>query len=310
MKVLMFGWEFPPFHNGGLGTACQGLTGGLDRHGVEVTFVLPKKIAVDSPFIKFVYGDDNTVIKKKYFVNSILQGYVTSESYEERLKDVEGKKTIYGKTLYEEVLRYGAVGEEIAKKEDFDVIHAHDWLTAKAGIAAKKATGKPFVLHVHATEFDRSGDNVNQHVYDIEREGMEEADMIVAVSNWTKNKIIKHYGISPEKIKVVHNGVEFEDYILNQVNDMKMDKKIVLSIGRITFQKGIDYFVRAARKVLDFYPDALFVLAGSGDLDKQMINMVAEMGMADKFIFPGFLRGADYAKAFKMAHLFVMLFCF
>lgn len=316
MKVLMFGWEFPPHNSGGLGTACYGLTKGLSKQDVSVTFVLPRKVNVDVDFVKIVYGDDainKTAITHQYFVNSLLQAYSTKESYEYRLayaREIENKNKpapIYGNNLYEEVERYGLIGEAIAKNENFDIIHAHDWLTFKAALAAKKISGKYLVVHVHATEFDRTGGNgVNQYVYEIEKRGMEEADKIIAVSKWTKQKIIDHYGIPSDKIDVVHNAVEFENFALDKMHELKKKNKIVLFLGRITLQKGPDYFVHAAKKVLEFYPNVIFVVVGSGDMERSMIRLVAENNMSDKFIFAGFLRGKENAAAYQMADLYVM----
>lgn len=267
----MFGWEFPPFNSGGLGTACLGLTRGLSKCGVDVTFVLPKKVDLDVDFLKMVYADDNSAITKQYFFNSLLHAYTTEESYLSEFEKENLKKVAYGGTLMDEVLRYGSVGGEIAKKEDFDVIHAHDWLTYKAGIAAKKVSGKKLVVHVHATEFDRSGGDINQKVYDIEREGMHEADIVITVSNLTRKTVIEKYGVDPRKIKTVHNAVEWEDYIVDKISDLKKDHKIVLFLGRLTMQKGPEYFIHAAKKSLEFYPDAIFVVAGSGDIDRKSV---------------------------------------
>jgi len=304
VKVLMFGWEFPPYNSGGLGTACEGLTKALSRQGVEVIFVLPKKLDLNVPYLRFVYADDGP-IKKKYFINSLIQGYSTSESYGNSFSRFGS--SIYASSLHEEVERYAEMGGHIAEEENFDVIHAHDWLTYKAGIAAKKVSGKQLIIHVHATEFDRGGGNgVNKHVYDIEKQGMEEADKIIAVSNFTKHKIMKHYGIPANKIKVVHNAVEFEDYVVEEMHNLKKNKKIVLFLGRLTLQKGPDYFVYTARKVLDYFPDVVFVVSGSGDMENAIIRKVAELGMSDKFIFTGFLRGKDVKSAYQMADLYIM----
>lgn len=307
----MFGWEFPPYNSGGLGTACYGLTKSLSKKGVEISFVLPRKMDIDVDFLKIVTDKDDESYTSHYLVNSMLREY-SSISYNERYsmeleKHTNNQIPIYGNNLIEEVERYGLIGAKIALQEKFDVIHAHDWLTFKAAIEAKRVTGKYLVVHIHATEFDRTGGHgVNQYVYDLERKGMEEADTVVAVSNYTKNKIIQNYGISADKIKVVHNGVEFENYALEQINHLKKANKIVLSLGRITLQKGIDYFVYTAKKVLDHYPSAIFVVAGSGDMERFIIRKVAELGIADKFIFTGFLRGKDVLAAYKMADLFVM----
>lgn len=309
MKVLMFGWEFPPFNSGGLGTACEGLTRALAKHNTNITFVMPKKVDLALDFMKVSYADDiDEPILKEYYFNSLLQAYTTEESYDIYNQcENEKRKIDYGNDIYEEVLRYGSVGAEIAKREDFDVIHAHDWLTFKAALAAKKATGKFLVAQIHATEFDRTGDgHVNQKVYEIEKEGLEGADLVITVSNFTKQKVMKHYGIPEEKIRVVHNAIDFADYTVEQLNDLKKDKKVVLFLGRITLQKGPDYFVEAAKKTLDFYPNAVFVVAGSGDMERQMIRQVAARGIADRFIFAGFLRGEDVKRTYQMADLYVM----
>lgn len=311
MKVLMFGWEFPPFNSGGLGTACEGLTKALSKRGVKLTFVMPKRVDLNVDFMKLAYADDcqSSKILKEYYFNSPLQAYSNEESYEVIIEEErkQGKAPVYGKDIYDEVMRYASVGEEIGKKEDFDVIHAHDWLTFKAALAAKKATGKFMVAQIHATEFDRTGDgSVNQKVYEIEKEGMEGADLVVTVSNFTKHKVMKHYGIPEEKIRVVHNANDFSDYAVQQLSDLKKDKKVVLFLGRITLQKGPDYFVYAAKKTLEHYPNAVFVVAGSGDMERAMIRQVASMGIADKFIFAGFLRGEDTRRAYQMADLYVM----
>ena len=307
VKVLMFGWEFPPYNSGGLGTACAGLTKGLSKSGAEVIFVLPKKVNLFVDYLKIVFGDTDS-LRSHYFINSLLKGYSTEKSYLDRLSvEEKSRRKFYGQNLLEEVLRYAEIGAEIAKREKFDIIHAHDWLTAKAAIAAKRISGKHFVLHIHATEFDRSADGgVNQAVYEIEREGMHEADLVLAVSNFTRKKIIKHYGVSPEKVRVVHNAVDFENYALEKMHELKKNNKIVLFLGRLTLQKGPDYFVRAAKRVLEHYPDVIFVVAGSGDMERQMIRLAAEMGISHKFIFTGFLRGDDTKKAYQMADLYVM----
>jgi len=306
MRVLMFGWEFPPYNVGGLGTACQGLTKALSSKGVDIIFVLPRKVDLNVDYLKLVYGDEG-MEKKVYLVNSLLKAYHSSSSYSESFSSQEKKSINYASDLISEVERYASVAGEIARNENFDVIHAHDWLTFKAGMAAKNATGKKLVIHVHATEFDRTGGNgVNQYVYDVEKQGMENADLIIAVSNFTKNKIVDHYGISPEKIRVVHNAVEFENYTLEKAHKLKENNKIVLYLGRLTLQKGPDYFVYAAKKVLEKEPNTIFIIAGTGDMERLLIRKVAEMGISDKVLFTGFLRGDDIHKAYRMADVYVM----
>ncbi|MBD3355165.1 glycosyltransferase [Candidatus Woesearchaeota archaeon] len=313
MKILMFGWEFPPHNSGGLGTACYGLTKGLNHHGAKVTFVLPvSQPSMKSDFVKLISADVSRGIEK-IGINSPIKGYMTSkEYYSEYSKEVLGygekrRSPLYGRDLFEEVRRYAAKAKLIAEDEEFDVIHAHDWMTYQAGINAKKGSGKPFVIHVHATEFDRTGNNPNQYVYDIEKHGMQEADKILAVSNFTKDKIIKHYGISPDKIHVVHNAVEFNSNNFQQESfKIKEKDKVVLFLGRITIQKGPDYFLYAAKKALELDPNIKFIVAGSGDMEQFMIEKAAEFGIADKVLFSGFLRGKDIDKAYQIADLYIM----
>lgn len=298
----MFGWEFPPISGGGLGTACYGLTKGLSRKNVDVTLVLPNyPDDIKSGFVKIISAE-NTKIKK---IDSILTPYMTSESYSKAKKRANAK--IYGETLFHEINRYAEAAKKIAMEENFDVIHCHDWMTFKAGINAKMIKKKPLVLQVHATEFDRTGGNgINEYVYKIEKEGMHFADSIIAVSNYTKGKIITHYGINPEKITVVHNAVEFEQKNANENFEIKKNDKVVLFLGRITLQKGPDYFIYAAKKVLEHDKNVKFIIVGNGDMEPFIIEKVAEMGIADKVLFAGFLQGNDLERAYKMADVYVM----
>ena len=307
MKVLMFGWEFPPMSSGGLGTACYGLTRGLSNQGIGVSFVLP--YASDDMKAEYVnlIPANNLERVKMVGVNSLLHAYITSSQYQTsllKLKKNSKVKKLYGNDLYQEVYRFSLKASMIAEHETFDVIHAHDWLTYLAGIKAREVSGKPLVIHVHATEFDRTGGNVNQVVYDIERKGMHAADLIIAVSNFTKEKIIQHYGIDPSKVIVVHNAVDLK----YSDHDFKVDKKdkLVLFLGRLTLQKGPDYFIEAAKKCLEFDPDIKFVIAGTGDMKGYLIEKVAEMGLSDKVLFAGFVSDADLDRMYQMADVYVM----
>ena len=207
----------------------------------------------------------------------------------------------------EEVARYATVAAQVARDlaGKFDVIHAHDWLTYYAGMAAKAVSGKPLVVHMHATEFDRSGEHINRAVYDIERAGMEAADRVIAVSNLTRNIVITKYGIPPEKVVTVHNAVRFSE---NDEGEAVrgLDDKIVTFLGRITYQKGPDYFVEAAAKVLRRVPNVRFVMAGSGDLMHHVVRRVATLGISDRFHFTGFLKGAEVNRMFAMSDVYVM----
>lgn len=302
----MFGWEFPPFNTGGLGTACYGLTKGLSNHKTDVTFIVPYAKSAKAEYVKLVSAGGLSKVTIKG-IESPIEGYMTSEEYEtskEALKHGKSKTVkIYGTNLFHEVERYAKKAELIARHEDYDVIHAHDWMTYKAGMRAKMVSMKPLVVHVHATEFDRTGGlGVNQKVYDIERKGMHAADAIIAVSQFTKNKIVKHYGVPAHKVHVVYNAVEQRDV----EKAKKRGNKIVLFLGRITLQKGPDYFVYAAKRALEVDPNIKFVVAGKGDMTAFMIEKTAELGISDKFMFTGFLRSDDIDKAYKMADLYVM----
>ena len=337
MRVLMFGWEFPPHIAGGLGTACYGLTRGLARNGVEVIFVVPKAYGdEDQRFIRVVNASDVDAIYRsgdadsdiwrhvKFMeINSNMVPYISPEQWEEERSRSEKVGTVhhdgdvwrerytfsgkYGANLLEEVARYAVVARQVAIELEgqFDVIHAHDWLTYYAGIAAKEVSGKPLVVHMHATEFDRSGENINTQTYAIERGGMEAADLVMAVSNLTRNIVINKYGIPAEKVMTVHNAVRFAEG--NQEEEERGVKdKIVTFLGRITYQKGPDYFVEAAAKVLKRTKNVRFVMAGSGDMMNHVIRRVARLGIADKFHFTGFLRGADVQKMFALSDVYVM----
>ncbi len=305
LKVLMFGWEFPPHNSGGLGTACFGLTRALSRDA-EVVFVLPKKVPIISDFAKMVFANIGNIKIKE--IDSLLYPYITGESYGEEYQ--MHHDSVYGVSLMEEVKRYARKAGAIALSENCDIIHAHDWLAYLAGIEAKKATGKPLVVHVHATEFDRTGGNgVNQQVYEIECAGLAAADAIVAVSQWTKDILVSKYGVSPEKVTVVHNGIDFEDIkkLPSRLKELKdAGNKIVIFVGRITLQKGPDYFIRAAKRVLEYRPETMFVVSGSGDMEYQMIRQAASEGISDKVFFAGFLRGDDLNALYQEADLYIM----
>jgi len=337
MKVFMLGWEFPPFISGGLGTACYGLTKAMDQLGVEVIFVLPR--IVEGQYASHVkllspgsllgkyscIGVTGLKCAKVHMIDSPLQPYSTPDLYERQVAELLSKKrggqparlssasqliggVDYAGDMYNEVHRYAAVAVKLAAQEEFDIVHAHDWMTYPAAIAVSKMSGKPLVIHVHSTEFDRSGENVNQMIYDIERAGMHHADKVIAVSYFTRNIIINRYGVSEDKVEVVHNGVEHNgngNKMLSEIGIGK-DEKVVLFLGRITMQKGPEYFLMAAKKVLEVMDNVKFVMAGSGDLMHRAIEMAAELGIGSKVLFTGFLHGEDVQRIYKMADLFVM----
>jgi len=385
MKVLMFGWEFPPHISGGLGTACFGLTHSLGKEAVDVLFVVPK-LHGDEPSSSVnlisasdirlrtngrvkktpsVTGSANNPQKKSYTtstgktisvqeekgftyieVPSGISAYRSpgfgeeSKGIEHWNYDVAGERTklvihptsertgdssgqalisdnesheisykfsgAYGPDLLLEVERYAQVAAEIARRFSFDVIHAHDWMTYPAGIAAKEVSGKPLVVHVHATEFDRSGEHIDTRVHALETEGMEKADCVVTVSQWTKKIAVSRYHVPEEKIKVVHNGVILKKKEKVDFTSPLKQSPIVTFLGRVTHQKGPLYLVDAAKKVLQEIPDARFIVAGSGDLLPVMIQRVAQAGMSSRFHFTGFLKGNDIQKIWSISNVYVM----
>lgn len=390
VRVLMLGWEFPPFITGGLGTACFGLTKAMDRAGMEVNFVLPKavdtsenshvhlmspglemgeplheftesEIAFNDETAEIITPEERQTIIEEFrlrfknvgFVDlpvsvdssygkiqalarelrestseqrlmklleasghhpehgqispemrAMLEEYNEQEEAEESYLAAKSNNAAdYGGDLIGQALAYAHFCVDVAKHVDFDVIHAHDWLTFPAGLAVARLSGRPLVVQVHSTEFDRSGEHVNQPVYNIERRGMRGAVRIIAVSELTKRICTSRYGISPDKIDVVYNGVDFEP---TNIRPIETKDKIVLFFGRITMQKGPEYFLQAAKRVLDLVDDVKFVVAGSGDLAAMMIEMAADMGIGHKVLFTGFLRGRDISRVFALADLYVM----
>ena len=334
----MFGWEFPPHIAGGLGTACYGMTRGLARNGVEVIFVMPRAYGdEDQRFARVVNASDvetigtrdhefsEELLEKVSFIHidSNMLPYISPEEYaayhDEFVRsgrthewtDVWRQRYTfsgkYGANLMEEVARYAMVAAQVAKdlEGQFDVIHAHDWLTYFAGIAAKRVSGKPLLVHMHATEFDRSGENINRRVYAIEKAGMQAADRVIAVSELTRRIVIGKYGIPAEKVVTVHNAVRFGESE-EAVPERAVKDKVVTFLGRITYQKGPDYFVEAAAKVLQRVPDVRFVMAGSGDLMNHVVRRVAQLGIADRFHFTGFLKGGEVQRMFRLSDVYVM----
>ena len=334
----MFGWEFPPHIAGGLGTACYGMTRGLARNGVEGVFVMPRGYGdEDQRFVRVVNASDvetigtrdhefsEELLEKVSFIHidSNMLPYISPEEYaayhDEFVRsgrthewtDVWKQRYTfsgkYGANLMEEVARYAMVAAQVAKdlEGQFDVIHAHDWLTYFAGIAAKRVSGKPLVVHMHATEFDRSGENINRRVYAIEKAGMQAADRVIAVSELTRRIVIGKYGILADKVVTVHNAVRFGESE-EAAPERAVKDKVVTFLGRITYQKGPDYFVEAAAKVLQRVSDVRFVMAGSGDLMNHVVRRVAQLGIADRFHFTGFLKGGEVQRMFRLSDVYVM----
>jgi glycosyltransferase involved in cell wall biosynthesis len=335
MRVLMFGWEFPPHISGGLGTASYGLTKGMaTMDDLEVIFVVPKawgdedqKIVrlvgankVPVAFKKIYYKGTRTAIEK-IEVSSKIVPYTDPEDFWKKVSsEVTGHKLFvqtnnkgmvdfsgkYDDNLLDEIYKYSIVASVIAEENDFDIIHAHDWLAYPAGIAAMEVSGKPLVIHVHATDFDRSGGNVNPEVYRIEKRGMDAASKIITVSNLTRDIVINKYNIHPDKVETVYNAVEHVELTEKIVVNKGFDEKVVTFLGRITLQKGPEYFIEAAYKVLKVMDNVRFVMAGSGDMMERMMRRAASLKITDRFHFTGFLKGMDVYTLLAMSDVYIM----
>ncbi|WP_321426116.1 glycosyltransferase [uncultured Bacteroides sp.] len=326
MKVLMFGWEFPPHILGGLGTASYGLTKGMSmQEDMQITFCIPKPWGdEDQSFSKIIGMNSTPVVWKDVnwdYVNSRVGAYMNPQDYYDLRDNIyadfnylhtndlgciefSGK---YPDNLQEEINNYSIVAGVVARQQQFDIIHSHDWLTYPAGIHAKQVSGKPLVIHVHATDFDRSRGNVNPTVYSIEKNGMDHADHIMCVSELTRQTVIHKYHQDPKKVSTVHNAVSpLSDEIMNIVPKKNAKEKIVTFLGRITMQKGPEYFVEAAAMVLHRTKNIRFVMAGNGDMMNQMIRLVAERGIADRFHFPGFMKGKQVYEVLKASDVYIM----
>lgn len=325
MKALMFGWEFPPHISGGLGTASYGLTKGMVENGnIDITFVMPKPWG-DEPqdYVKIMAANSTPVAWRDVsmdYVENRLNGVMDAHTYfdlrDHIYSDFNYMNTNdlgciefsgrYPDNLLEEINNYSIVAGVIARTVPCDIIHSHDWLTYPAGIHAKQVTGKPLVIHVHATDFDRSRGNVNPTVFNIERDGMIHADHIITVSNLTRRTVIEKYGIPANKVTTVHNAVEPLSEDLLNIQVPPKHEKIVTFLGRITMQKGPEYFVEAASQVLHKVHDVRFVMAGSGDMLNKMIRLAARRGISDRFHFTGFLKGKQVYEMLKASDVYVM----
>ena len=349
LRVLMLGWEFPPFIAGGLGTACHGLTRALDHMGHQVLFVLPrtvenglrthvKLLSATTPPGGLRLAPDGSPISgasERYRVPGLRRvvfhgvaaafaspypaffaaDRVPDESFGEPVETPPALGAVlgtiaepvaYGEELAADAERYARLVVSLAQHESFDVIHAHDWLTYPAGLAVSRLSGRPMVAHVHSTEFDRSGEKVNPAVYEVERRGMHGAQRVIAVSMLTKSTCVSRYGVRPGKVDVVYNGIECPAEQPRGEARIASGDKVVLFLGRITMQKGPEYFVRAAARVLEVMGGVKFVVAGTGDMESAMRQEAARLGIADRVVFTGFLRGRDVDRVFRMADCFVM----
>lgn len=310
MRVLTFGWEYPPSKNGGLGVACYGLTRELVESGIEVIFVLPKSQETKGN-ARFLFADQARLVTIRH-TEAWLRPYQQSDDLVEVIVGYrpDGTPIIKSRTILEEVHRFAHQASLIAKEETFDVIHAHDWTSYLAGVAAKVASGKPLVLHVHATSYDQAAsDNVDPAVRQVELEGFTAADSIVTVSGFTRNILIKKHGVPADKITVVHNGCDSEEppRLSPALEELKRQgKKIVLYHGRISIQKGVDHFIRAARKVVDVDSSVVFVISGWGDMTNQIIEQVGTLSLSQHVRFAGALWDEERDRMYQSADLVVM----
>lgn len=401
MRILMLGWEFPPFIAGGLGTACYGLTKALDRLGHEVIFILPRPVdrshashvrllspeairglnvppsatlppgaspghpgsapagnggamigaaaytmpGFDRAIFRAIPAGEGSGSVSSYapFDQALPDGgrsaslgggsgagqividgkvYADASSFSDPVAAAMGglggsriagaggggggAGTGYEGDMLANAERYARLVVAVARTERFDVIHAHDWMTYPAGLALAQVSGKPLVVHVHSTEFDRSGDNIDQRLYDLERRGMHGAIRCIAVSEYTRGICVRRYGVGEGKIDVVYNGIESDAAQPREGDRIERGDRIVLFLGRITMQKGPEYFIRAAKRVLEVVPNAKFVVAGSGDMTTRIIEEAAYHGIGQRVLFTGFLRGKDVDRVFRLADVYVM----
>ncbi len=326
----MFGWEFPPHILGGLGTASYGITAGLAKQpDMHITFCLPKPWGdEDKSFMNIIGLSETPIVWKNVdydYVKQRLGNKMSPELYYSlrdhiyadfsyRLTDDLGCIEFSGRypdNLFDEINNYSIVAGVIARQQEYDIIHAHDWLTYPAGIHAKNVSGKPLVIHVHATDFDRSRGNVNPTVYSIEKDGMDHADCIMCVSELTRRTVIDHYHQDPAKCIAMHNAVyplsdEVKAIVAHRKPHSERKERIVTFLGRITMQKGPEYFVEAAALVLQRTRNVRFCMAGSGDMLNAMIEMAAQHGIADRFFFPGFMKGNQVYEVFRDSDVYVM----
>ena len=326
MKVLMFGWEFPPHISGGLGTASYGLTKGFVPQGdVEIKFCIPKPYGdEDNSFLRIVGMNSVPIVWKDVdssYVDSRVGAIIRPEEYYRYRDHIYGDFSYmntndlgcmefaggYPENLHEEINNYSIIAGVVARTEEFDIIHSHDWLTYPAGIHAKQVSGKKLVIHVHATDFDRSRGNVNPTVYAIEKNGMDNADHIFCVSELTRRTVIEKYHQHPDKVTTLHNAVTPLSEEIMSIEPKKIPgEKVVTFLGRITMQKGPEYFVEAAAQVLRKTRNIRFCMAGSGDMMNDMIKLVAQRGIADRFHFPGFMRGRQVYECLKACDVYIM----
>lgn len=303
MPVLMFGWELPPYNTGGLGVACYGLTRGLSAMGLPISFALPRKLPISAPFMHLVTDGLESV--KITAINSLLKAYLDASHYR-TLRSATSPDDVFGGSIYDEAMRFGEMAKNWSKTQKHTILHAHDWMSYPAAMKSHAISGKPWVAHIHATEYDRTGENVNSQIAEIEYQGLNDADKIIAVSSYTKKVVQKRYSISPNKIEVIHNGIDMDEFQPTAFRQLFPNDKVVLFVGRLTYQKGIEYFLKAAQRVLELSPNTVFLVVGTGDLEERLIMEASAMGVGGRVFFPGFMSGDRLKALYQMADVFVM----
>lgn len=303
MKILMLGWELPPHNSGGLGVACYQLCKALSKKDIDLEFILPYQADHDADFMKITAAHPQGVTE-------ITKSGIAYDSYKYRYAD--GHEEWHD--IYSQQLMYEHAAARLASSREFDVLHAHDWLTFRAALRIKMQKGCPIILHVHSIEADRAGGSGgNPLVREIEGTAFALADRIVAVSNFTKQAIIREYGISADKIEVIHNSIEITDTTYEPDNAYRylealkaQGYRVICNVGRLTIQKGLPNFLRAAKEVVARRPRTMFLIVGSGEQYYELLEQAAELGIGKNVIFTGFQRGKNWRDAFRIADLFVM----
>ncbi|MEO6109950.1 MAG: glycosyltransferase family 4 protein [Candidatus Saccharimonadales bacterium] len=308
MKILMLGWELPPHNSGGLGVACYHLAKALAQDGVSIDFVVPYEAEHSTIDFMKIHAATSLTPLERYGMGAYESQFVAQTTMipGEMPRDIRGVQREYTKFV-----------EQLTKDNDFDAIHAHDWLTMEAGIRAKQLTDKPLIVHVHATEFDRAGGHSgNPIVHEIEYQGLMVADRVIAVSDITKRIIVEKYGIPADKVEVVHNAIDVESFndgyeydrrTYRYLEELKSEGyTIMTAITRFTIQKGLEYLVRATAKAIDKYDRIALLMAGDGEQRNELIQLASDLGIADKVFFTGFVRGKQWRDAYSVADIFVL----
>jgi glycogen(starch) synthase len=306
----MLGWELPPHNSGGLGVACYYMSKALALQGAKIDFVVP--YTADHSDIDFMTVHSATPLTPLQRYG--LGAYDSKTVFESSLSkaDINNLSDMRGVQK-----RYIQFVESLVLETHPDAIHAHDWLTMEAGMRAKQITGAPLIVHVHATEFDRSGSEAgNPLVHEIEYQGLMMADRIIAVSNITKSLIMQKYNIPENKIEVIYNAIDTLSYNDGYSYDYRTYRylealkkegyTIVSTVTRFTIQKGLTHFIRAAARASEKYHKFAFLLAGDGEQRDELVSLAADLGIADKVFFTGFVRGKQWRNAYSVSDIFVM----